>query len=218
MPRIVKLVTGLLETNTYILISGSGDCIVIDPGECIPEERLREAGCQRVEVVAATHMHIDHVAGVKCLRRLGAAYAANPSDHPALEYSLRLARIWGIEPPEPPGEPDIPLHDQTRIHVGDVLLEAVHTPGHTPGHTAFMLVGGHAVFTGDLLFAGAVGRTDFPGSSYTQLLQSLRRLYTLLPPDTLVLPGHGPETTLAREKQNNPFVREALRQELGGDD
>lgn len=210
MPRIVRLVTGPLGTNTYILVSGSGDCIVIDPGECIPEERLRKAGCQRVEVVAATHMHIDHVAGVECLRRLGAAYAANPGDRPALDYSLRLARIWGIEPPEPPGEPDIPLHDGTRLRVGDAELEAMHTPGHTPGHTALVLADGSTVFTGDLLFAGTVGRTDFPGSSYTQLLQSLRRLYTLLPPDTLVLPGHGPETTLAHEKQTNPFVQEAL--------
>ena len=128
MPRIVRLVTGPLGTNTYILVSGSGGCIVIDPGECIPEERLRKAGCQRVEVVAATHMHIDHVAGVECLRRLGAAYAANPGDRPALDYSLRLARIWGIEPPEPPGEPDIPLHDGTRLRVGDAELEAMHTP------------------------------------------------------------------------------------------
>jgi glyoxylase-like metal-dependent hydrolase (beta-lactamase superfamily II) len=73
-----------------------------------------------------------------------------------------------------------------------------------------LLVGAKTVFTGDLLFAGSVGRTDFPGSSHQQLLQSLRRLYTLLPLDTLVLPGHGPETTLAHEKQTNPFVQEAL--------
>ncbi|ALL00381.1 hypothetical protein Pyrde_0331 [Pyrodictium delaneyi] len=207
--QLVRLVTGPLETNTYVLVGPQEDCLVIDPGECIAD-KLPELGCRRVKAVLATHMHIDHVAGVNCLRGLGAVFAANPADKVALEFSRKLARIWGIEADwEPPEEPDVELADGTRIAFSGGELLAVHTPGHTPGHMVFIL-GGDVVFTGDLLFAGSVGRTDFPGGDYEELLESIRRLYSLLPLEAKIYPGHGPATTLEQEKRSNPFVVEAL--------
>jgi glyoxylase-like metal-dependent hydrolase (beta-lactamase superfamily II) len=124
-----------------------------------------------------------------------------------LENAVRAGALWGIAIAEPPS-PERALADGDIVEVGDLSLEVLYTPGHAPGHVSFYLSAHQVVFDGDVLFAQSIGRTDFPGSDHETLLQSIRRRLLVLPDDTTVLSGHGPATTIGREKQTNPFLQE----------
>jgi hydroxyacylglutathione hydrolase len=171
---------------------------------------LEEAGAHdlTIKYIVNTHCHIDHTMGNREMaRRTGAKIIIHEADAAGLlDTPPDILSMFGAEEPPPA---DILVSDGSLITVGNVALKVVHTPGHTPGGMCLYLDG--MVFTGDTLFVGSVGRTDFPGGSYEELEQSIRtKLYTL-PGDTIVLPGHNygmrPTSTIEQERRSNAVVR-----------
>jgi len=187
----------------------TGECLFIDPSED-HARLLREAAAHNLTVkyVVNTHSHIDHTMGNReMVRRTGAKVLIHEADAADLLNTPRnILEMFGAEDPPPA---DILVSDGDLIKVGGISLRVIHTPGHTPG--GMCLYREVMVFTGDTLFGGSVGRTDFPGGSYAELERSIRtRLYTL-PGDTVVFPGHNygrtPTSTILQERRSNAVVR-----------
>jgi hydroxyacylglutathione hydrolase len=204
---IRMFVTGPLETNTYLVADrATGEALVIDPGgepgeilEFLAKERLR---CRHI---VNTHGHFDHVSGNRALKSAtGASLLIHEGDVPMLAEASNQARHFLLHAENSP-QPDLLLADREELRVGSALLRVVHTPGHSPG--GITLVAAGSAFCGDLVFYGSVGRTDLPGGSERKLLDSIRRHILTLPDDTVLYPGHGPETTVGLEKKQNPFFR-----------
>jgi hydroxyacylglutathione hydrolase len=201
-------VVGPLACNCYVV----GDpltrrAIVIDPGDDadVLAEGISTKGVV-VEAIVATHAHFDHIVAAERLRELtGAPFYLHDSDRFLLDWMQTSGRlVLGIELPPPPAV-DTAAAEGDVLVVGSAKLEVVHTPGHSPG--SISLIADNAIFSGDTLFAGSVGRTDLPGGDTQTLLRAIvEKLFTLdgnLP----VYPGHGPATTLEHERRHNPFVR-----------
>lgn len=205
-PEVVTLTNGVFAENCYLVADpASREAVIVDPGE--------EAGLFLARLAAAgwtpravwlTHAHLDHIAGVAEIKRAtGVPVLLHPADRQLYDAAPHQARMFGLEM-EPAPPPDGPLQGGTQVSIGRFAFDVLHVPGHSPGHVAFV---GHGLcLSGDVLFAGSIGRTDLPGGNTQTLLDSIRdRLYQL-PGDTQVLPGHGPATTIAAELQGNPFV------------
>ncbi len=209
-PVIESFALGPYETNCFIVRSGSA-CWVADagyqPGVLI--ERLRELGLTP-EAVVLTHCHADHIAGLFELRKAfpGAPIWVHEAEEKWLsEPELNLSAAMGVPVTGP--TPDRLLRDGETITLCGQDWRVLHTPGHSPGGISLVHEPSKTAIVGDALFAGSIGRTDFPNADFETLAASIReRLYTL-PDETRVLPGHGPETTIGREKRSNPFVRPA---------
>lgn len=204
--RVLVLEVGALAENAYIVgHPESGRAVVIDPGDD-GEEILRllaEEGLV-LEKILITHGHFDHVGGVRFLKeRTGAAVHVHPDEVARMLAAPRQGAMFGLGVPEPP-PPDVLVNEGDVVRLADQEFRVLHTPGHSPGHVSFV-VGGMA-FVGDLIFAGSVGRTDLPGGSHAELLRAIREKILALPDDTILLPGHGPATTVEREKRSNPFL------------
>ena len=216
MIRVLKFIVGPLDTNTYLLYDEeSRHAVLIDPGFDIDEfsevlkwiERLR----LEVDYAIATHGHFDHVYGVDLVKSvLGSKFIMHVADLEIAQRSMEWVRIWQMEPVEVP-TPDIAIERDTTVAVPGIDLELLHTPGHTPGSIVVYVPSERMLFSGDTLFCGTVGRTDLPGGNERLLMQSLARIFRELPEDTIVYPGHGPSTSLKRERRANIFVEEALR-------
>ncbi len=212
LPRNVRrLEVGPLGANCYIFSDpGSLTAAVIDPGgDGEKIARLIERDKLEAALVINTHAHIDHIGANRFLvSRFRVPLAVHALDAEALlRAELNLEYLL----PDPIDSPaaDRLLEDGDEIEVGGSFLRVIHTPGHTPGGICLYCEnpsGPGLVFTGDTLFAAGIGRTDFPGGSLPALLDSIRRRVFSLPPETLVLPGHGPATTVGREKGGNPFL------------
>ena len=205
--QVELLVVGPLMTNCYIVWDeASNEGAIIDPGDDadIIITMLKELGVQ-VDRILATHCHFDHIAAVAALKReLELVFIAHEGDLFFVEDGKASARKWGFDIEQPP-KPDRFIEDGDKIEVGNFSLEVLHTPGHSPGGVSYLHE--RAVFAGDCLFQGSIGRTDFRMGSLEELAKSIRtRLYTL-PDNTLVYTGHGPVTTIGDEKAHNPFVR-----------
>ena len=192
-------------TNCWLLAAeGSDDAVVVDPGfEPDRVHALLEAAGKRPVAVLATHAHLDHMG-------TGGVFAGDEIPvfvHGADAVAFTDLPAWGAGGPNPLAE----VKDLRTIADGDVLefagfsIEVVHTPGHTPGHCCFRTDA--LLFSGDLVFAGSIGRSDFPNSDPDAMRASLRRFLTL-PDDLPVLPGHGPDTSVGRERATNPFLVE----------
>lgn len=204
---IKKFVVGPLESNCFLVIEESSkECFITDPGDepdrivdFINENKLT------VKYLICTHAHFDHVAAVpEVQKETGAKIVIHKSDLPIYESSQEHAAMWGFEI-DPLPRPDIFISDGDKIDIGNLHFEILHTPGHSPG--GISIYGEGIVITGDTLFAGAVGRTDLPGGDILKLKASFKRLMSL-PSEIKVLPGHGPETTIGREKTDNFFASE----------
>lgn len=207
--RVSGLTVGPIEENAYVAADpASGACAVVDPG-AEPERILaavREAAGPRARVVALvlTHGHLDHIGAVAELReRTGAPIWLHPDDLPLYRAAPEQARTFGWSFPAPP-EPDETLADGAELEIGGLTLRVRHAPGHSPGHV--VLVGPGAAFVGDCVFAGSIGRSDLPGGDGRALLRSIGRTILSLPDETVLYPGHGPATTVGRERATNPFL------------
>ncbi len=201
-----SLVVGQLEVNCFILAcEKTREGIVVDPGDNAPAilDRIREDGIRVVEVVA-THGHFDHIGrAVSVVRETGAPFAIHRDDLPMVEGLVDIAAFLGMETDSPP-KVDRFLAEGDTVRFGGETLRVLHVPGHAPGNIALVWPG-HAI-VGDTLFPGSIGRTDLEGSDPDLLLKSIREKLLPLGDPTKLYPGHGPFTTIGRERQTNPFL------------
>jgi hydroxyacylglutathione hydrolase len=205
--RVEQLSLGPIATNCYVVRRdlGAPEAVVVDPSGSASELRLRlaSAGAQCAGILL-THGHWDHLLGVADLAEGTQAPVYMAEGERAL-----LESPAGVTPPGVsmrPYRPDVLLGGGETIEVGGISFEVFSVPGHSPAHLAYYADG--CLFSGDVLFAGSVGRTDLPGASWDELVVSIRTLMDSLPPETAVYPGHGTATTLARELARNPFLAE----------
>lgn len=207
---VKRFTVGPLYINCYLVAcSETKNGLIIDPGfsERVELERvIRVADENKLQIsyIVDTHGHPDHIAGNGMIKEAtGAPILIHKNDAPMLTDANRnLSTMFGYHIVSPPA--DRMLHEGDLIQVGEVKLKVIHTPGHSRG--SISLLGQDAVFTGDTLFAGSIGRYDFPDSSSEEIMRSLKRLSTL-PGHFKVYPGHGPISTIGEEKRRNPFLR-----------
>lgn len=198
-----------MQTNCYLLVCPeTRQAIVIDPGfadETEVQIILGEAEKYDADIkhIVNTHWHPDHTSGNEWLKReTGALVSIHKDDAPMLMATREVEPLFGIR--VQPIMPDATLTDGSTIVFGKTSLRVVHTPGHTEG--SISLLNRLTIFTGDTLFAGSVGRTDLPGGSFDKLMDSIWRRLMVLTDETKIYPGHGPSSTIAREKKTNPFL------------
>jgi len=203
------LVVGPVQTNCYVVACDSTrQGLVIDPGGNAGgiARTIERLGID-VRRIVLTHFHFDHMTAAEALcETTGAPVTIHESGVPLLADPPELFRL--LSPTEPSDLViEEPLREGDVLTVGMLRLEVRHTPGHSPDGISLWLPGHKLLFSGDALFRGSVGRTDFPGSDHATLLRSIREQILTLPDDTRVLSGHGPETTVGYERRSNPFLR-----------
>ena len=210
--KIVQIPNGAFAENCYLVVDErAGECAIVDPGEeaGLILHKVEETGTKPV-AIWLTHAHLDHVLGVpRVAADTGAPVWLHPADRPLYDAVPDQAAWFGLAPPEPLPAPDQELSHGARLKVGDVSFEVRHAPGHSPGSVC--LVGPGVALSGDVLFAGSIGRTDLPGGDFETLIASIERELLSLPDDTIVYSGHGPETTIGRERDTNPFLTGVYR-------
>ena len=210
--KIHSITFNPFEENTYIINNDNGECIIIDPGCYDQTERnelkrlIDDAGWKPVRLIN-THCHIDHV--------LGNAFVANTynlgleihrGEIPVLKSGLTVAGMYGI-PYDPSPDPVSFLDENTEMSFGGANIKILYTPGHSPASICFYSASDGWLIGGDVLFYESIGRTDLPGGDHNTLLNSIRTQLFPLPAETIVYPGHGPQTTIGYEKMFNPFLK-----------
>jgi len=203
------LPVGALQCNCSILgDESSGEAIVVDPGDEIQRIRqILERHHLTVKQIIITHAHIDHIAGAAKLKALtGAPVLYNPNDLPLVKMMDMQAGWLGIPTPEVQ-PPDDALDDGRVISITGLAGQILHTPGHSQGSVCLHIPQQNLLIAGDTLFAGSVGRTDLPGGDGRTLIRSIHSKLMTLPEETIVVPGHGPNTTIGEEKESNPFLQ-----------
>jgi glyoxylase-like metal-dependent hydrolase (beta-lactamase superfamily II) len=203
---VTKLAVGPIQANCFIVgCEETRQAAVIDPGDEADRILLTLAGAGlKVVQIINTHGHFDHVGANRRMKQAtGAPILIHALDAPMLGLLSRSAAAWGMSAENSP-PPDRMVDDGDTIPVGTLTFKVIHTPGHTPGGVSLLC--GMSLFVGDTLFAGSVGRTDFPGGSFDALQASIRDKLFTLPPETTVYTGHGEETTIGAERRGNPYV------------
>lgn len=198
---------GPIGTNCYVVRAdpGASEAVVVDPGGDAARVQRELAGMDaRCTAILITHGHWDHLGGVADL-----AEATGAPVHMADEERVLLEDVNSFTPPGVelrPYTPDVALQGDETLELAGITFQTLRIPGHSPAHLAYYAAG--SLFSGDLVFAGSVGRTDLPGADWDTLVESVRMLADRFPPDTIVCSGHGPETTLGAELARNPFLAE----------
>lgn len=203
----------LFGINTYLVFDPeTKECAVVDPGMSSPEEEkalenfIAEKGLRLTQVIN-THLHIDHVAGIPFLqKKYGVPVLAHEGDKDLGEGMQLQAKMFGLNLPL--GEIEISQYIKAgdKIKIGKGELDVIFVPGHSKGSIALYDPEGKFLISGDALFKGSIGRTDLPGGNYKELIDSISSELISLPDDTVVLPGHGPASTIGEEKRSNPFL------------
>jgi hydroxyacylglutathione hydrolase len=206
---------GIAATNAFVIADEkSGEAVLFDAPDHTITPLLDdiEARGWRLIGLWLTHGHFDHVADHKLAtdRFPQAKVLMHPLDEPKLK-NPKMTR-FPLPFTIPPRSADELLSDGQHLKIGSIAVDVIHTPGHAPGHVCFSLPAEHVLVGGDLIIMGAVGRTDLPDSNEDDLFESIREIMKL-PPQTRLLPGHGKESTLASERESNPFVRHALSED-----
>ena len=204
--HIEKIVTGRIEENCYVAMDeATHEAVIVDPGDDAPRivAAVTRLGAKPIAIIN-THCHFDHVGAVSAIRKqYDIPFYIHPEDRQMLEHAALSAQGFGMSLEQP--ETDRFIREGETFKVGESKLAVRFTPGHCPGHIT--LVGDGFAFAGDVLFAGSVGRTDLPGASWEVLAESIRTQLLTLPDETRVYPGHGPATTIGRERRTNPFLQ-----------
>lgn len=215
MIKLATLTFNPFGENTYILYDDTLECAIVDAGCNSANEQqtlaafIEKNGLKPV-MALNTHGHVDHICGVEFVKRQwGVPFALHHNDQPIMEMAHCYAEM-GFDVTTLPTV-DIDLAVTPEIKVGNSTLRIVPTPGHTPGHVVIHAPEADLLLTGDLLFKESIGRTDLPGGSYTDLMNSIVERVIPLGSDTRIFPGHGPQSTVAHEVMFNPFIVEALR-------
>ena len=204
-PILEQVVVGALQVNCWIVgCPETRDAVVIDPGADVERINAVLHACRLTPVmIVDTHGHIDHVGGNAALSEAfgGLPVALHPADEFLLGWdAFGLADRLGARPSP---KPSVALGDGYRWSLGSLSFEVLHTPGHSPGSCCLRT--GSWLFAGDTVFAGSIGRTDLPGGDQEAILRSIAGKIVPLPPETLIFPGHGPDTVLQDELEDNPF-------------
>jgi len=210
--KIIQIPNGMFAENCYLVVDEeAGECAIVDPGEeaGLILHKVRETGARPVGIWL-THAHLDHVLGVPRLAaETGAPVSLHPADRPLYDAVPEQAAWFGLAPPGRLPAPDQELSHGLRLPLGHLSVEVRHAPGHSPGSVCFVAPG--FALDGDVLFAGSIGRSDLPGGDYETLIASIERELLPLSDDTILYSGHGPETTIGRERRTNPFLTGAHR-------
>ena len=200
------------EVNTYIVAASDGQCAIIDPACCSPAEQtalgkfIAEKGLHPVWLIN-THGHFDHVIGNAFVcHAWQLKTAAHCDDLFLMQNAYRQGETFGFAVEQPP-TPAVFLNDGEMITFDDVSLQIRHIPGHSPGSIVLYSEAQKWVIVGDVMFRGSIGRSDLPGGDYNLLINGIEEKLMTLPPETAVHPGHGPDTTLGRERKYNPFLK-----------
>lgn len=201
------LVTGAFQGNCFIVgCESTREALVVDPGDDVDQiVAALERHQLTVKLIACTHAHIDHIGAAQPLRDATQAPLAMHRDAYATSggQSRFVAAMTG-RTPAPLTEPEQFIDEGDELAVGDLRFQVLYCPGHAPGHLCFH--GEGVVFTGDVLFQSSIGRFDLPGGDGRLLLRNIRDKLLVLPDEAVVLPGHGPTSTIGQEKEHNPFI------------
>ena len=198
--------------NTYVLYDDSGFCIVIDPGCNSLDERNQLKGFidsndLTPQFVFNTHCHIDHVLGNRFVTEAyNISLHAHKGEVPVLDSCEMVSKMYGI-PYDPSPSIDTFIQEGDAVTFGNTSLKTLFTPGHSPASISLYHAPSSTLIAGDVLFRQSIGRTDLPGGNFDTLIHSIRSRFFTLPDDTIVYPGHGPETTIGYEKAYNPFLQ-----------
>ena len=210
--NIEKFVFNPFQVNCYIVYDDTGDCLIIDAScnDKTEKEKLvlfiSERDLNPV-MILNTHGHVDHLSGNTFLaEKYSIPLAIHRDDLFLVRNAVQQGLIFGFDIDEPP-DPSVFLQEGEDVYFGNSGLNVFHAPGHSPGSVVFYSLDGKFLITGDVLFAGSIGRTDLPGGNYNVLMKSIKEKIILLPDDTLIYPGHGPASTIGNEKLNNPFLK-----------
>ena len=209
--KISCLTVGPFEENCYLVVDENAQrAVLVDPGDEASRiiRMVRESGAA-LDAIWLTHAHIDHIGAVAAVKRAwDVPVYLHPADGPLYAAGAKQAAFYGLDF-EQPDPPDRDLAHGDRMRVGDLEFDVMHTPGHAPGLVVFH--GNGVALAGDLLFAGSIGRTDLPLSNPADMEASLLRVMSELRDDVVVHPGHGPSTSIGRERRSNPFVNGQAR-------
>lgn len=210
--KIKEFVFNPFQVNTYLIYDNTGECIIVDPACYTSREETSitdyiSGNNLSPKAIINTHGHVDHICGNSYLKsRYDLPIYMHKEDEYLVGSALQYGQIFGFII-NPPPSPSAFINEGENFKFGNSILEILHAPGHSPGSILFYSEKDHFLIAGDVIFSGSIGRTDLPKGNFNTLIKSIQTKILILPPGTMILPGHGNSTTVEKEKQYNPFLQ-----------